>query len=278
MLVPQVQLAVGAEVRLHRAAHGPTVLPAQCLPIAFEHARQRRRRRDVAIRLGDAARHAETQAGGDAAAHRAFQRAPVEAFVGARGIAVEVRPAGVVADVLDQAAGGIAAEQRALRPAQHFHALHIEQLAGNAVDRAHVGIVDIDRDRAFQIVGEVVLRNAAQVEDGDVGRPGVKLKPRNVLRDLGGVGHAQRLQLIARERGDRDRHLGDVLGPLGGGHHDIAETASRVLGGGLRFLRVRRPGHAGDRNRHGQTARRRFGFPEGHAGCSLIAGTNWCFC
>jgi hypothetical protein len=70
---------------------------------------------------------------------------------------------------VDQAAGGVAAEQGALRAAQHFHALGIEQLAGNAVDRAHVGIVHVHRDGRFEVIGEVVLRNAAQVEDRDVG-------------------------------------------------------------------------------------------------------------
>jgi hypothetical protein len=97
-----------------------------------------------------------------------------------------------------------------------------------------------------------------------------------VLRDLGGVGHAQRLQLIARERGDRDRHLGDVLGPLGGGHHDIAETAGRVL------WRFALPAIAVPVMPAIATAMARCSTPLWFSRRScrmlLIAGTNWCFC
>ena len=261
VLDPQVQLAVGAKVGLHRAAQRPAVLAAQILPVGVEHARQRGGRLDVAIRLGHAARHAHAQALRQRTAHRAFDRAAVEAFVARVDVAVQFSLAGVRADVLDQAARRVAPEQRALRPAQHFHALDVEQLARKPVHRPHVGIIDINRDRRFEIVGEVVLRNAAQVEDRDVGRPGVELEPRHLLGDLRGVGHAQRFQLLARIGGDRDRHALRVLAALVRGDDDIAEGGGRLArigrtGLSCGILRPRGNSHGPQRDQRNRSKRR----------------------
>ena len=104
---------------------------------------------------------------------------------------------------------------------QHLHPLHVEQLLAQAVQASHIGLVHIDGDGGFQGVNEVVLRDAANVEDDERRRVGEELQARRLLGDLGGVRHPELLQLFAAEGRDRDAHILYVLLPLLRGDDDF---------------------------------------------------------
>ena len=178
--------------------------------------------RDVAlvIRAGEGGAH------GELIVHRRVDRAfgldqPVVAESrGHIAVVVEIR---LLADVVDQAAGRVAAEQRALRAAQHFDALYVEQRAGEGAHGGDVGVIGVHRDRRFLVIAEIVLRNAAQVVNGDGGAVLVELHAGSLVCNRSDVGDSELLQRGAVKCGDGSAHGLQVLLALLGGHRDFIQ-------------------------------------------------------
>jgi hypothetical protein len=126
---------------------------------------------------------------------------------------------------VDDAAGGIAPEQRALRAAQHLDALDVEELQGQATHRRLVDVIHIDGHRVFLCIGEVIQTDAAQEE---IDLAGFALRHRVIevrrhLRDVNGVGKAHVADLLGAEGRDRDTDLLQVLFTALGGYHHLLE-------------------------------------------------------
>ena len=125
---------------------------------------------------------------------------------------------------LDDAGGGVAAEQRALRAAQHFHLVHVIDRVGlqHHVFQHHVVLDDRHRLRGTQV--EVDVAQAADVEAReDAAGGGFRIQARHsagqrqqgVVAASGEVAHA-----LALHHADRDRHFLQVLLTVFGGHGD----------------------------------------------------------
>ena len=72
---------------------------------------------------------------------------------------------GLLREQLDGAADGVASRQRALRAAQDFDAIEIEQIEQRAGQRGQVDVVDVQADARFQREVEIGLADAADVGD-----------------------------------------------------------------------------------------------------------------
>jgi len=160
-----------------------------------------------------------------------------------------------------RATGDVAAEQRALRAAQHFDRFEVQRILQPAKVGADVHAVDeradgrLDRgDGAVEAhAAHRVVRHAgegAAVVEADVGQG---------LADVGQVGSEHRLDLRAADRGQRDRHVLRALGRalLAGTHDDVLDhrlgAAARLLGlggGGRGILGM--GGYDRDKRRTGQ--------------------------
>src|SRR5690606_33234908 len=107
----------------------------------------------------------------------------------------------------------VLAEQRALRAAQHFHAIDIEQVEHRLARSAIIDIINIDTDAVFQaIVGRADA--GAQTTDVDVRISGIApqyLQAWDQLLDLIETAGACLLQRLAAHDADGDRHILDVL-------------------------------------------------------------------
>src|SRR6185369_9354567 len=64
----------------------------------------------------------------------------------------------------DRAAGRVAAEQRPLRPAQHFDAVDVQHTQHRAASARHIDAIDVEADAAFA-GGAAAAGNAA---DGEI--------------------------------------------------------------------------------------------------------------
>ena len=117
---------------------------------------------------------------------------------------------------MDQPAGGVAPEQGALRAAQHFHPVHIEQMEAQAAHGWAIDVIDIDCHRVLVGVREVVQADAAQ-EEVDLAGFGVGdgvVQPRRHGRQVGAAREAELRDLLAGECGHCDAHLLQALLPL----------------------------------------------------------------
>ena len=136
---------------------------------------------------------------------------------------------------LQHAGRGVSAEERALRPAQHFDLVDVEQRIA-LQDRAfqdHLVVDEADRLRGVEV--EVGVAEAADVgpregaaEAGferQAGHPGGE----HPDVTAGGAG---RREPVAAERGHRQGHVVDVLGLLLGSDDDLAHTDRLVRRGG----------------------------------------------
>ncbi len=137
---------------------------------------------------------------------------------------VELRLGG---DQADRADGRVAAEQRALRAAQHFDALHVVHQHRCALRTRRIDAVDIDRD--FGVgdfgIGGVVADTAQRQQDRALV---ALLREVQAWHVIGKPGHVANLLPVERrlaERGDRDRGLLEAGLALRRGHHDILELA-----------------------------------------------------
>ena len=179
----------------------------------------------------------------DRPAHRALQ--PGRRVIADGEPAVALRfLGGRGADVVQQPAGGIAAEQRPLGAAQHLHPLDVEQLGVRPADRADIGVVDEHRDGRFVMVREIVLRDAANVDRGVAGVKLDDVQARGLLGDFGGRGVAEFANPLAAERGDRKAHVLQRLLALLRRDHDFFQR---------RLLRAGRS--AAEQNQHGGESR-----------------------
>ncbi len=162
-----------------------------------------------------------------------------------------------------RAAGGVAAEQRALRPLQHLHVLQVEQVAdGDAIAgrgrrgaaRPHdIGEIDADRWRGGEILDE-----AANCESRLFGAvAGVDRERRGVGRKVGGIGDVARGNRFLVVDRDRDRH---VLQPFLDAPRSDDDVVARSLFGLLRILRHGRHGPACRKR-----ARRERQLPDGRS-------------
>ena len=125
-------------------------------------------------------------------------------------------------DHIHHAGRSVLAEQRALRPAQHFDALDVQQVAEGLgrSDQGHV--VHDDGNAGFNIDAEDVGANAPQTEAA-VGGP-VPPIDRQRRRDAGDVGelidaHGFKGRLV--HRANRNRHILHALRAFRGCHHDF---------------------------------------------------------
>ncbi len=76
----------------------------------------------------------------------------------------------VARDVLDGAGDGVLAVQRALRPAQHFDALHIVNIEQRTLRTRDINIIDVNANARFEAPQRIVLSDAADVcVDGAAG-------------------------------------------------------------------------------------------------------------
>ena len=140
---------------------------------------------------------------------------------------------------MHDAAGRVAPEEGALRPAQHFHALNVEQLEMQAAHGGLVDVVQVYRDRVFLRIGKVIQANAAQEEVDHAGFcVGNRETQARCHRDhVGRVDEAQFTDCVGGKGGNRDTDLLQILlAPLRG-NDDFLE-----------FLRVGRGRPVKDRN------------------------------
>ena len=156
----------------------------------------------------------------DRAAHRTFHPARRVVAEGEPAVALQFL-GGRGADVLQQPAGGVAAEQRPLGTAQNLDPLDVEQLGVRPADRADIGVVDEHRDGRFVMVREIVLRDAANVDRGVAGVKLDDVQARGLLGDFGGRGVAEFANPFAAERGDRKAHVLQRLFALLRRDHDF---------------------------------------------------------
>ena len=204
---------------------------------------------DVAVGLFLHPRQARLQPVGDRAGDRTLD---VEVLIAARAhgqVRLEV-PGGLVGDELDGAAGGVAAEQGALRPAQHLDPLQVEQGEARRDEGAGIAVVLIDGHRRLLLVAEVVLRHAADVEDHGGRGVLVHLQAGHVPHQIGGVLDALAGQLGGAHHGHGNAHVLQALfPPLGGDHHLLHLIRRR--GCGRSVCRRRHGGHDAEAGKGG---------------------------
>ena len=160
---------------------------------------------------------------GDAAGHEPFRVDLIVRAVFQRESRMRVR-GGAIADEIDLAAGGIAAIQGALRTAQHFNAIDVEQLA-----------LSLDRQRERDAVqahahGRGVIGGV--VDEADASQTKLRLtaaerrlhlQAGNRVLQIVDIADGLRRQALAREHRHGDTHvLCRFLAPLRG-HDDFLQ-------------------------------------------------------
>ena len=160
--------------------------------------------------------------------------------------------AGLVLDQVYGAGLGGAAEQGALRPAQDFHALHIEHFDRRAARAADRHAVLEQRDA--RLLGGVVEigGDAADRDAGVVDALGLDFQAGHQRAEIAVVVDALGLQELAGIGVDRDRHVLDLLLALLRGDHDPVQRigiarGGAVLGGGGQGPRGRQRRREGER-------------------------------
>ena len=138
---------------------------------------------------------------------------------------------------LDDARRGVAAEQRTLRAAQHFHLVDVEHRVRLQHDMFQHDIVLDDRHRLRRTQIEVDIAQAADVEAReDAAGGGFGIEAGHAGGEFENVAAAggQVAQRIALHDADRDGHLLQIFRAALGGHDDLVELA----GVSARFLRM----------------------------------------
>ena len=154
-------------------------------------------------------------------------------------------------DVLDRAADGIFAVQRALRAAQHFDAFEVVDVGQRALRAGHVDVVEVDAD-ALLVAGDRILLADAADEGGQRGVGAARAFQRRAWNDFGqrrNVGYRLLFQFGAGDRAHRARHVLDQFVAAARGDDDLVDFPDGAFGrfgGGLRVCRSPRYGG----NRH----------------------------
>src|SRR5690606_16626277 len=107
-----------------------------------------------------------------------------------------------------------AAEERALRAAQHLDALEVQQLHLRAQRERVIDVVDIDSDTGFEGKVEVVLADAANEGRHRVAERGLRRTQRRVrdhVADLIGGREGAGLDVLCGYRRNRDRSVLQAL-------------------------------------------------------------------
>src|SRR5437016_7842038 len=131
----------------------------------------------------------------------------------------------------DGAALGVAPVERTLRSAQDFDALDIEQVEICAGQAWIVDIVDVEPHAGLESRIEIRLAEATDVGDdrfAEGGRLGTQVHARRVVQDIRELGRALRLDLLRRERRDRDRRVLQFLLAVLRGHDDLGKLCGRL--------------------------------------------------
>ena len=194
------------------------------------------------------ARDAHAEAVGEGASNGHLGPAPVELAQGDTCIAIEfvARPC---ADELQRARGRVPAEQRALRPAEHLHALQVEH--GEGVEPVAVQDRFVGVDRRGLAIHEGVVRARDAADRDDLGallavtRYDVEVRRdvAELLRPLETVVP----QVVAAEHGHRDRHVLRALSAPLGGHQDLFYRRVGVRPAGRIVFRQRQAAGQDDR-------------------------------
>ena len=138
---------------------------------------------------------------------------------------------------VDRARGGVLAEQRPLRAAQHLDLLQVDQVELRLAGAPIIDVVDIEADAVLQpVIGQRDI--AAKAADIDIGVARVEaehLQAGHDLLDLGQRIIARGLQRFGADDGQRDRHILRAFVAAAGGHDDHAAVIfARGLGCGIR--------------------------------------------
>ena len=104
-------------------------------------------------------------------------------------------------DVVDQAAGRVTPEQRALRAAENLRPLDVEELSLLARARPQIDLVEVEADRGFVAGTEVVGLDAADVQLGEHGVADER-HVRRLLEEIEGCAESQPFEIVTGERGD----------------------------------------------------------------------------
>ena len=183
----------------------------------------------------------------------------------------------------DGAADHVAAEQHALRPAQHFDAVQVEGVVQHDRARAHVDPIDEHADRRVDGRYGTVHAHAA---DGEIrgaarGADLVEAHVGNADGEIAQVAQLRRGELLGVEGGDGQRHVLNTLLAFLRGHDDGVQQRGVVCGRGLHIGRgqrlLRRGRHSGQRQHRAQreqaaggTAERESSVDGGHRLLLLI--------
>jgi len=185
----------------------------------------------VAVAVEIIAGHPDAERVADREVDHALElNAVVVAVIGLarRAEAGEIGPRGAQ---VDHARGGVAAEQRSLRPAQHFDLRQVVEFAFEQAGAEQRRIVEVDRGGAVAGHADAQVADPA---DGEAGRGEVGLGERDVGKRQLKIGRGLDLlplERLGRKRTDRDRNvLQRFRAALGGDDDDVAvvEPVPRV--------------------------------------------------
>ena len=224
---------------------------------------------DIAVRMGARSRDAEADAVRDRPADRRLAADRVERAIGERGLRLKI-VAWLGGDEVDRAARRVAAIERALRPFQHLDAFEVEKLEGLRAGRTDIDLVDIDTVRSSIVRIGVGEPDAADIDERLIALAAGKadLKVRDDARDVRTRLDAKVGDGVAREGGDGDGDVLQILFAALRGDDDVADAFARGFGSGL-ILRHHRDGEL--RRYSGENGRRDSKFrPFFHIPGSLV--------
>ena len=144
-------------------------------------------------------------------------------------------------DDVDQARRGVAAEQGALRPAQHFDPIDWPELGQTGADAATVDAVDEHRDRAFEtgVVADRADAADASAAGACFRRGGGDQQRRADLVEAAKIDRARILDRVGGDRRDRERNVAERFAAAGCGHDDGTIVIIRLGGLSSRIDRRR---------------------------------------
>jgi hypothetical protein len=166
------------------------------------------------------------------------------------------------------------AEQRALRAAQEFDALHVEQIRvehRGVADRGDRQLVDIDGDRVLQVRAVAVGGDTASREIVEVGRGLVEHDARRFTRQPLITDDAFAGQIVLREGSDAERHILQSFATASGGDDDFFEL-SRSLPRSLCRSHGWNHEQRGRRSGRQQTGRHRSPRKKRRSWCRRVVG------
>ena len=127
----------------------------------------------------------------------------------------------------------VATVKRALRPAQHLDPLNVVDIKYRGLRTVEIDVVEIDADACLEPGNRILLADAAN--EGRQRRIGAARRlERDVRGHIGQIGDVERtrcLELRARKRGDRDRHVEQPFLAAACRNDDIAVDSGLVGGG-----------------------------------------------